>query len=253
MQADLVVIDARALNLWPAHDPITPVPSPRIRFRAAARTVLIPRPHSQAAHDLLDVADSDEAVGRFGEGGGLSPATEDHVIAAPPARSFIGIALQDGAGAGQHTASPSLGEVGKPRRRVDGVANHGVFVAVLGTDIAGKDATVCDTDPEIGHAIVHSQSVAQRPGGTQCFPSGVVQTCRCAEDGQSSVTFKLVDVSAIGVDDGDNDAKKSIEDISHILRRIVRSKRGGSGEVSMNTTPTPHTRPENAVSCCRAC
>jgi hypothetical protein len=23
MQADLVVIDARALNLWPAHDPIT--------------------------------------------------------------------------------------------------------------------------------------------------------------------------------------------------------------------------------------
>jgi cytosine/adenosine deaminase-related metal-dependent hydrolase len=31
MQADLVVIDARALSLWPAHDPITPVPSPRIK------------------------------------------------------------------------------------------------------------------------------------------------------------------------------------------------------------------------------
>jgi hypothetical protein len=31
MQVDLVVIDARALNLWPAHDPITPLPSPRIK------------------------------------------------------------------------------------------------------------------------------------------------------------------------------------------------------------------------------
>jgi hypothetical protein len=31
MQVDLVVIDARALNLWPAHDLITPVPSPRIK------------------------------------------------------------------------------------------------------------------------------------------------------------------------------------------------------------------------------
>jgi hypothetical protein len=38
MQVDLVVIDARALNLWPAHDPITPLPSPRIKVSCRDET-----------------------------------------------------------------------------------------------------------------------------------------------------------------------------------------------------------------------
>jgi hypothetical protein len=38
MQADLVVVDAKALNLWPAHDPITPVPSPVHDAASCARS-----------------------------------------------------------------------------------------------------------------------------------------------------------------------------------------------------------------------
>jgi hypothetical protein len=44
---------------------------------------------SQAYRDF-DVVSSDEAVGRFGEGGGLSSAPEHHVVAGPPMRCFIG-------------------------------------------------------------------------------------------------------------------------------------------------------------------
>lgn len=65
MQADLVVIDARALNLWPAHDPIATVLHASL---ANIEAVMIAGRWRKRYHSLVDV-DLDEVRGRLFESG----------------------------------------------------------------------------------------------------------------------------------------------------------------------------------------
>jgi 5-methylthioadenosine/S-adenosylhomocysteine deaminase len=65
MQADLVVIDGRALNLWPMHDPIAAALHASI---ANIESVLIAGRWRKRDHSLVDV-DLDEVRGRLSESG----------------------------------------------------------------------------------------------------------------------------------------------------------------------------------------
>jgi 5-methylthioadenosine/S-adenosylhomocysteine deaminase len=65
MQADLVVIDARALNLWPAHDPIAAALHASL---ANIEAVMIAGVWRKRGHALVDV-DLDDVRGRLRESG----------------------------------------------------------------------------------------------------------------------------------------------------------------------------------------
>lgn len=65
MQADLVVIDARALNLWPAHDPIAAVLHAEI---ANIEAVMIAGQWRKREHSLLG-ADVEGVKGRLLDSG----------------------------------------------------------------------------------------------------------------------------------------------------------------------------------------
>ena len=65
MQADLVVIDARALNLWPAHDPIAAALHASL---ANIEAVMIAGVWRKRGHSLVDV-DLDDVRGRLLESG----------------------------------------------------------------------------------------------------------------------------------------------------------------------------------------
>lgn len=65
MQADLVVIDARALNLWPVHDPIAAALHAGL---ANVEAVMIAGRWRKRAHALIDV-DLDQLRSRLLESG----------------------------------------------------------------------------------------------------------------------------------------------------------------------------------------
>jgi cytosine/adenosine deaminase-related metal-dependent hydrolase len=65
MQADLVVIDARALNLWPAHDPIAVALQANL---ANIEAVMIAGRWHKRDHALVDV-DLDTVQSRLLESG----------------------------------------------------------------------------------------------------------------------------------------------------------------------------------------
>jgi 5-methylthioadenosine/S-adenosylhomocysteine deaminase len=65
MQADLVVIDARALNLWPAHDPIAAALSGSV---ANIEAVMIGGRWRKRNHCLID-ADLEDVKSRLLESG----------------------------------------------------------------------------------------------------------------------------------------------------------------------------------------
>jgi cytosine/adenosine deaminase-related metal-dependent hydrolase len=65
MQADLVVIDARALNLWPAHDPVAAALHASL---ANIEAVMIAGRWRKRRHSLVDV-DLDDVRGRLLESG----------------------------------------------------------------------------------------------------------------------------------------------------------------------------------------
>ena len=81
-----------------------------------------------------------------------------------------------GALGGQDPAGFSLGQVGQPGRLVDGVADHGVLVALLRADVAGDDPTRGHPDAGVEAGMVargRQQRRAHGAGGPQ-GPGGVV-------------------------------------------------------------------------------
>lgn len=65
MQADIVVIDARALNLWPAHDPVTAALHASI---ANIEAVMVAGRWRKRHHTLVDT-DIDDVTDRLQESG----------------------------------------------------------------------------------------------------------------------------------------------------------------------------------------
>src|SRR4051812_12031880 len=69
-------------------------------------------------------------------GGGLS--SQGHGAEVGPVGRLLTGAV-DRPGPGEHAAGPTLGHLGEAGGLVHGAADHGVLVALLGTDVAGHE------------------------------------------------------------------------------------------------------------------
>lgn len=102
----------------------------------------------------------------FGENSGRRAAPQYRRAAHCPVSALVSVGMGQCASRAQHRRLAILGVVGQTRRFVDRVTDHGVFIAVLGADVAREHRSARNADAEL-HIRKLMQPRHQRPRGRQ--------------------------------------------------------------------------------------